>query len=63
MRWNKKCNIDKTQWHPHFFWFPRKVYQGNKSQWVWWEWVERKRNYWIDGDSYWNIRPGIIGEQ
>lgn len=43
----------RNQWHDWFVWCPKKVYIGpfmrNENynrpyQWVWWEYIERRRN-------------------
>ncbi len=59
MRSKVRHDIDKTEWHPWFVWYPLRVYHNGNMQWIWLEWLERKRNHHIDGQSYWNIRPWV----
>ncbi len=51
MRFTSK-QIDKTEWHPWFAWYPVVVYYDSNKVWVWLEKVDRKRNY----SSWWSYR-------
>lgn len=43
----------KRSWHRWFAWYPAKV---GAYDCRWWEYVERRREYYYEGGGYWEYR-------
>lgn len=57
MKWSMRAPSAPQPWKRWFAWHP--VQPGNRNEWVWLEWVERKRCYTFDHTrawSYWEYR-------
>lgn len=63
MRWDSPAREKRWEWHQWFAWCPVRIPDDRyvAGQWVWWETVERKRNYTSRG-GMWDYREAGVYE-
>lgn len=60
---NKYRNVNDGGWEAWFAWHPIRIWKDRVTyQWVWWEWVERRRvvgeTDYDGGNEYRNFKTG-----
>ena len=59
MKWSCRAPTEPQPWEKWFAWYPLQV--GRTNEWVWMEWVERRRHYPFEHSrfgAFWVYRSG-----